>query len=271
MSVADLGRPRVALVLGSGGTRGIAHIGVLKVLRQERIPIDLVVGCSAGSIIGALFCSGIAQDKLQQIGVTCGRKDVFDYVLSKNGVIDGSKVESFIVKHAGRRRFAQLETPFAVICTDVEAGEEIVIARGDVARAVRASCSFPGLMVPMRVNGKLLVDGGVLDKLPVTIARKLGADVVIAVNVTAKTQGVQISNAVELIIQTINLMGNRMADTEARLADVLITPDVGQQWMLDFKDAEKCIDAGVEAAKKAMPNIRALLSQRQGKQEQDPQ
>ena len=262
-------RPRIALVLGSGGTRGIAHIGVLRVLRREHIPIDFVVGSSVGSIVGALFCSGISQENLEQIAVTSKRRDIFRYVISKNGVIDGARVEAFINRHIGQRSFDELKIPLAVVTTDIKTGEEIVIAHGDVARAVRASCTFPGLMAPMKANGRMLVDGGVVDKLPVTVAKNLGADIVIAVDVTANTTNhVKLTNMVEVLVQTLNVMARQMTRGQAELADVLIRPQVGQLWMLDFKDARKCIDAGVDAGERALPAIRALLSQanRQKKQ-----
>jgi len=262
ISGKDSERPRVALVLGSGGTRGIAHIGVLRALRQHGIPVDLVVGCSAGSLVGALFCSGMEQDKMERIALTSRRKDIFGYVISMNGVIDGARCESFLIEHIGRLRFGQLDTPFAVICTDVETGEEIVISRGDVARAVRASCTFPGLVIPMRVDGRLLVDGGVVDKLPVTVAKKLGADVVIAVDVSAGISGTRVTSAVDVLVQTINIMGKEITKSELRLADVVIRPDVGEVWMLDFRDGKKCIDAGMEAATAAIPAIRRALEQK---------
>ena len=260
MPLRRIGRPRVALVLGSGGTRGIAHVGVIRVLREAQIPIDLVVGSSVGSIVGALYCAGTPQEKLEQIALTLRRRDIFDFVISRQGVLDGTRCEEFIAQHIGRLRFVQLSTPLAVVSTEIETGQEIVIARGDVARAVRASCTFPGLVVPIRIEGRLLVDGGVVDKLPVSVARKLGADIVIAVDVTRNIRGTKVENLVDMILQTVNIMGRKMTQRQAKLADVLIRPNVGQLLAIDLQDAQECIDAGVQAATRSLPTIRAILA-----------
>jgi len=181
-----LSRKRIGLALGSGGARGLAHIGVLKVLEREKIPIDLIVGCSMGSLIGGLYASGMSAYTLEEIALNISWKQtakIFTPTISKAGLVDGDRIEKLLETFIGKKGFSKLRIPFATVATDIENGKEVIIKTGKVSRAIRASCSIPGIFTPLKYGKRYLVDGGLVDPVPVDVARKHGADIVIGVNV----------------------------------------------------------------------------------------
>ena len=250
--------PKVGLVLGGGAARGFAHVGVIRVLEREKIPIDLIVGTSVGSLVGAIYADKKNSLELEWAAFSLEEKDVFDYTfISPNqGFVRGERLEEFVLKKVSAREISQLKIPFAAVATDIQNGEVVVLSSGSVARAVRASSSIPGVFIPFRHQGKLLVDGGVLNNVPVDVARQLGADVVIAVNLGDGKKPTPVNNIFDTLVQTLNLMA--MQTTEAKLAgaDVVIRPQVSQVGLIDFSKKKELLLAGMQAAEEAMPRIR---------------
>ncbi|MCP4353778.1 MAG: BamA/TamA family outer membrane protein [Desulfobacterales bacterium] len=295
---ADLNtsRPKVGLVLGGGGARGSAHIGVIKVLEEMKIPIDLIVGTSMGSIIGGLYASGMSTKELetamtgvdwndafhdapQRQNISFRRKqDDFNFMVKSSpgfkdgklvlpqGLIQGQKLnlilKSLTLQTATVDDFDKLSIPYRAVATDFETGEVVVIGSGDLASAMRASMSIPGVFSPVRIDGKLLVDGGVASNLPVSTAKRMGADVVIAVNVgTPPLQASEIRSVLSVTVQLTRLMTNANVKIETgklQPDDILIMPDLGDLKTADFKRASEGISIGEKAARRAAQKLQSL-------------
>ena len=177
---------KIGLVLGSGGARGLAHIGILRVLEREKIPIDLIVGTSMGSLIGGIYASGMDAVTMEEIAINISWQQTarfFTPTISKAGLVDGNKIEKLLESFIGKKRIKDLKIPFATVSTDIENGKQAVIKNGKVSRAIRASCSIPGIFTPLKHRNRFLVDGGLVNPVPVDVAREMGADIVIGVNV----------------------------------------------------------------------------------------
>jgi NTE family protein len=257
-----IGERTVAVALGGGGARGFAEIGVLRVLEQERIPIDLVVGTSVGALVGALYADSGKVLDAEFHAVALDAKDVFDYgALSvfDGGLIRGDKLEQFVEKSLVNDRIEDMAVRFAAVAVDLGSGETVVFERGSAARAVRASAAIPGMFVPVVVGGRTLVDGAVVDPIPADIARKMGADVVIAVAIPPELRPVAPKNMVEIIHRSVMVMANEIAEARSAEADVVIRPEVGSIAFDDFSKKKELIAAGEAAAREAMPAIREAL------------
>ncbi len=255
--------PKVALVLGGGAARGFAHIGVIRVLEQERIPIDRVVGTSVGSLIGALYASERDSFDLEWTAFQITQDDIFDFRLMNTvlgmGYAKGERIETWLTAKIKQKNIEQLKVPFAAVATDLNWGYKVVLDRGSVARAVHASSAIPGVFEPVSHVGKLLVDGGVVDNIPIDVARQKGADIVVAVDISEDVGNTNIKNILDVLLQTTNIM---FAENVAHLrggADVLIAPKVGSVGMLDFTKKKECMQAGMEAARAALPKIHAAI------------
>ncbi len=254
--------PRVALVLGGGAARGFAHIGVIRILEQEKIPINMIVGTSVGSLIGAIYAGTTDSLDLEITAFQLERDDLLDYSILtfKKGLIVGERLERFVSQKVSVSQIEDLKIPFAAVATDIRTGERVVLNSGPLARAVRASCALPGIFQPVEMNGKLLVDGGVLESLPVPTAKTLGGDVTIAVDVGAKAGDIQATDAITVIIQALNIAGAEMRRRHAEEADVLIHPDVSGVGTFDFGQKEHCLKSGIAAARAALPRISQVLA-----------
>ena len=258
------GPPKVALVLGGGAARGFAHVGVIRVLEQEKIPIHMIVGTSVGSLIGALYASDPNSLNLEWLAFTIEKEDIFDYsiVYSKMGPVLGERLEKFIQTKVKAKTLEQMKIPFYAVATDLNSGGTWVFEKGSVAKAVRASCSIPGIFQPLELGGRMYVDGGVTDNLPVDVARARGADIIIAVNIQKNIQNPQINSLVDVILQSINIMGRELVSYKCRDYDVLIEPNVGDVGLTDFSQKKRLMDAGIQAAKQALPKIRKSLEEK---------
>jgi NTE family protein len=252
--------PKIALVLGGGAARGFAHVGVIRVLEQEKVPIDMIVGTSVGSLIGAIYAYDVNSFELEWSAFTLERENIFDYdlmtVMTGMGAARGETLEEFVRAKVPIRNIEDLKIPFAAVATDLHRGTRVVLDKGPVDHAVRASCSIPGVFQPVEHEGTLLVDGGVLDNLPVSVARERGADVVIAVDIGVSIENKDISNLIEVIVQSIDIMAAENVRRRKQEADVLISPAVGSVGMMDFGQKKVCMEAGIEAARQALPEIR---------------
>jgi NTE family protein len=257
-------RPKVALVLGGGAARGFAHVGVIRVLEQEKIPVDLVVGTSVGSLIGAIWAADQNSFELEWAAFQLEKDQMLDYGLLTAvmgmGLAKGEKLEAFVRSHVKARNIEELKIPFAAVATDLNWGQEVVLDRGPVARAVRASSAIPGVFQPVTHMGKLLVDGGVVDNIPVAVARKKGADVVVAVDISENLGNTHITNLVDVLLQATNIMFALNVEHARKDADVLVQPKVGDVAMLDFSQKKRCMEAGIAAAREAVPRIRQAIA-----------
>lgn len=256
-------RPVVGLALGSGAARGYAHIGVLQVLEEQRIPIDIIVGSSIGSLIGALYASGIDSKMLEKLARQIHRRHWVDLSIPKKGLIAGNKIEKILRLLTKNLDFDQLDIPLGVMVTDLSSKKSLLIREGNVALAVRASIAIPGIFSPVEVDGKVLVDGGVLERVPSTQARRMGADMVIGVELGFGSH-TKAKNIYDILIQTFDVMGREIQVLKNYDCDVLITPELSDIDSLAFKQIEKCIIEGRKAAEKALPQILNNLRKKVG-------
>ncbi|MHA3982938.1 patatin-like phospholipase family protein [Acinetobacter venetianus] len=249
-------RPVVALVLGSGGARGYAHIGVIEVLEQQGIRPDFIVGTSAGSIVGSIYASGKSAAELRDIALKLKANDVRDVNVSLKGFFDGKKVEDYVNDQVHNIPLQKLKIPMYVVATELKDGTKTVFNYGNTGQAVRASTSIPSMFVPTKIHNTEYVDGGLVSPVPVEVARELGADVVIAVDILAQPIHTETTNVWGLFNQNINIMQGRLAEEELKDADVVIQPDLREKaHIFDVKDRENTMQAGVDAAIQKLSDI----------------
>lgn len=253
-------RPKVGLALGSGGLRGLAHVGVLKVLERENIPIDYIAGCSIGSMIGALYCAGHSPDTIIKLAKHLKPRYWLDFVIPKLGIVSGDKVLTTIRLLTQQKSFAELNTPLAIVATEINHGREIVFTEGDVAEAVRASTSVPGVFVPHKIDEMLLVDGAVLNPTPIDVVRSMGADMVIAVDLAHAGVVCNITNVFDVIIQAIDIMERELLKHRRKNCDILIQPDIAHISPSSFDAIDECVKLGEEATEQVLPDIKRVLS-----------
>jgi NTE family protein len=253
---------KVALVLGGGGARGFAHVGVIRVLEQEKIPVDLVVGASAGSLIGAIYADSGDSFELESAAWKAEKHDLFDWswLGSSRGPVTGKALEAFVARHVRAASIEDLKVPFVAVATDLKTGEEVVLDRGPVGPAIHASSAIPGVFRPVTLDGRTLVDAGVVDPVPVSVARTLGADVVIAVDIGMEPGTEEPGNLASITLRCIALLGRELARIKSREADVVIAPKVGDTSSFDFGRKKELMAAGVAAAREALPAIREAIA-----------
>jgi len=280
-----LRRPKVGLALSGGGARGLAHIGVLKALEREGIPVDYLAGTSMGGLIAAGYAAGLSAAYMEQEAVRMGRYAqlvrLFDLSLPGAGLVEGKKIEAYLAQHLGERTFEELEIPLALMAVDLQTGEEVALTEGSLVEAVRATISMPGVFVPVYRDGRVLVDGGVLNNLPADVVRRMGADVVIAVDVSiplehlppfpdgeagARLPLAQVSLAIETLRRSLLVMAARIQARKLAQAppDVLIRPELDCDVTLfgGYNRATEIIAAGERAAEQVLPRIRQYLADR---------
>ncbi|MGE8561769.1 MAG: patatin-like phospholipase family protein [Acinetobacter sp.] len=256
-------RPIVALVLGSGGARGYAHIGVIQVLEQHGIHPDFIVGTSAGSIVGSIYASGKTADELRDIALNMRANDVRDIKLDVKGFFDGKKVENYVNQQVNNTPLELLKTPMYVVATELKEGKKVVFNYGNTGQAVRASVSIPSMFVPTKIGEDEYVDGGLVSPVPVDVARDLGADIIIAVDILAQPMHTETSNVWGLFNQNINIMQNHLAREELKHADIVIQPDLREKaHIFDVKGREMTMQAGIEAAQNQLNTISAVFNQK---------
>lgn len=257
--------PRVGLALGGGGARGFAEIGVLRVLEQEKIPIDIVVGTSVGSVVGAFYADSGRVLDAEILALAVQREDLFDFgatALFSGGLARGERLERFIESKLTNRTFETMAVDFAAVACDLRTGETVVFERGRIAPAIRASSAIPGVFAPVVIDGVTYVDGGVTNPIPADVARARGADVVIAVGIPRERPAVSPRNPLDVVRHAIGIMSTEIGRLRAREADVLIQPDVGNVAYDDFGQKKRLIEAGERATRDALPQIRAAIAAR---------
>ena len=253
-------RPVVALVLGSGGARGYAHIGVIEVLEQQGIHPDFIVGTSAGSIVGSIYASGKTAAELHDIALNLKPNDVRDVDVSLKGFFNGQKVENYINRQVNNTPLQNLKIPMYVVATELKNGEKTVFNYGNTGQAVRASTAIPSMFVPTKIGDTEYVDGGLVSPVPVQVARDLGADIVIAVDILAQPIHTETSNVWGLFNQNINIMQGRLAEEELKNADIVIQPDLKEKaHIFDVTGREMAIQAGVDATNEKVADLQLAI------------
>lgn len=253
---------RIGLALGGGAARGFAHIGVIKVLEAQGITPDIVTGTSAGSLVGALYASGMTGFTLQQTALAMDEAALADWTLSSRGMLKGDALQNYVNRSIGNRAIEKFAKPFGAVATDFGSGSAITFTRGNAGQAVRASSSIPGVFAPVRIDGHDYVDGGLISPVPALAARQLGADFVIAVDISARPRSGEIDSLTSTLGQTIAIMGKGLRDEELRkYAEVVIVPDVDRVSGTDFAARNLLILAGEQAASNALANLRVKIEQ----------
>ncbi len=251
-------RPRVGLALAGGFARGIAHIGVLRVLREAGIPIDCVAGTSVGALIGAGYCAGASLEEMQNIGSATSFADFGRWTPSWLGLATNQRMEKYLARFALVKTFEELQTPLAVATTDINAGVSVYYSHGPLAPVIRASCAYPGLFVPIQYDGRTLVDGFLTAPVPMEGTLLLGADIIIAVYLEAGNVE-QPRTFTDVLSRAFNIL-QRHSDLAWRTqADIIIEPDVKPFVWDDFTKTPEMVAAGEAAALAALPEIRAAL------------
>ncbi len=250
---------RVAVVLGAGASRGFAHIGVLKVLETNKVPVHMIVGTSAGSFVGGLYAYGYNAFQLQKMALSIEKSDIADITIPDNGFIKGDKLEEYVNSMVRNTPIEKLRIPFYAVATSVPNGQEVIFGQGNTGTAVRASCSIPGVFRPAKIGDKMYVDGGVVSPVAVDAARRYGADIVIAVDISADLDTRQPEGTIDTILQAINIMYSKLAAGQISKADIVIRPKVGYIGSADFDKRHEAVLEGEKATYEAMANIKALL------------
>jgi NTE family protein len=261
MAIVRPTRPaRLGLALGGGAARGFAHIGVIEVLEENGIRPDVVTGTSAGSLVAAMYASGKNGEQLATLAVTMDESAITDWSFPGRGLIRGEALASYVRRSTGNLPLERMKIPLGIVATDLDSGKGIVFRRGDVGTAVRASSAVPAVFQPVRIGAHEYVDGGLSSPVPVRAAREMGADVVIAVDISQAPDGAATGDALHMLLQTFSIMGRSINELELKQADVVVRPRLAGVGGTDFSLREKNIQAGRQAALALLPAIKARIA-----------
>lgn len=254
-------RPRVGLALGGGFARGIAHVGVLRVLQEQGIPIDCLAGTSAGAVVAAAYAGGASLSRMEQVAVSTHLGDLAQWTLSRQGLASDHRLEQYLRRMTPVERFEQLRMPLAVVATDLLTGEAVYFTQGQLSPALCASCAYPGLFRPLEWNGRLLADGFLSEPVPTRAARRLGADYVIAVHLESLDPDRRPTHLLDILNRSFSLLLRQAESSWRSLADRVIEPEVNKFEWNDFSRAPELIAAGERATRRMLPVIRDDLRQ----------
>ena len=252
--------PRIGLALGGGAARGFAHIGVIQVLEEAGIRPDLVVGTSAGSLVAALYAAGRSGAELARVALAMDESAITDWSFPGRGMIRGEALARYVREQTGGRTIEQLPLPLGIVATDLDSGSALLFQRGDVGMAVRASSAVPAIFQPVRIGDREYVDGGLVAPVPVRFARQMGAELVIAVDISAPPDGNATSDPFKMLLQTFAIMGKSINQFELKDADVVLRPRLLGVSSADFTARKRAIESGREAALAGLAGLRARLA-----------
>lgn len=254
---------KIGLALGGGAARGFAHIGVIKALEAQGIVPDIVVGTSAGSVVGSMYAYGYNGFTLQKMAMEMDEASISDWALpffsKSSGVLKGEALQSYVNKAVHNLPIEKLKIPFGAVATDLKTGQPILFRRGNTGMAVRASSAVPSVFQPVSIAGKTYVDGGLVAPVPVRFAKEMGAEFIIAVNISSVTEAQATASSLDVLMQTFTIMGQRLNQHELKDADVVITPALGAMGSADFNGRNLAVLAGEQAAASVMPQLKAKL------------
>ena len=252
--------PLIGLALGGGAARGFAHIGVIQVLEEAGIPVSLVAGTSAGSLVAALYAAGRNGATLARLALAMDESAITDWAFPGRGLIRGEALARYVREQTGGKLIEQLPLPLGIVATDLDNGQAVLFQRGDVGAAVRASSAVPAIFQPVKIGTREYVDGGLVSPVPVRFARQMGAELVIAVDISSPPDGNAISDPFKLLLQTFAIMARSITQFELKDADVVLRPRLAGVSSADFTARQRAIDAGREAATAALPALRQRLA-----------
>jgi NTE family protein len=252
--------PRIGLALGGGAARGFAHIGVIQVLEENGIKPDLVVGTSAGSLVAALYASGKSGAALAQLADGMDESTITDWAFPGRGLIRGEALAKFVRDNTGGKPIERLPLPLGIVATDLDNGQAILFQVGDVGTAVRASSAVPAVFQPVKIGSREYVDGGLVSPVPVRFARQMGAELIIAVDISQAPEGAATGDAMRMLLQTFSIMGRSINNFELREADVVLRPKLAGVSGADFAARKRNIQAGRDIATAMLPEIRAHIA-----------
>jgi len=260
--IATENKYKVGLALCGGVAYGVAQIGVLKALEEAGVHVDCIAGTSAGAIIAAAYASGLPVSRIEEIGIQTSWGQLFSFRPSRKGLVSSGPIEEYIRKYLKVETFAELKKPLAVVTTDLCSGEEVVFIDGPLDKAVRASCSIPGVYTPVELEGHQLADGGMAENVPVRALKNLGADVVIAVNLFGHHQVFPPASNVFQILMRVWYFFVQEESSWREKADIIIEPDMTKFDLFDFSVGKEMIAVGEKEAKKHIPKIKQVIKRR---------
>ncbi|MCF8148384.1 MAG: patatin-like phospholipase family protein [Sulfuritalea sp.] len=254
--------PKIGLALGGGAARGFAHVGVIQVLEEAGISPVLVTGTSAGSLVAALYASGKNGVQLQKVAESMDESTIADWTLPffGRGVLRGEALAKYVNAQVGQKRIEAMPLPLGIVATDLNSGNDMLFQRGDTGTAVRASSAVPAVFTPVKINGHDYVDGGLSSPVPVRAARKMGAELVIAVDISSPPEGSSASGTIEILLQTFSIMGKSINGFELKDADVVVRPVLTGVSSSDFSSRKRSIEAGRQAMLQALPQLRLAIA-----------
>ncbi len=253
--------PSIGLALGAGGARGFAHIGILEVLEEHGIHVNVLAGSSMGSLVASLYAGDYSPDMMEKLAINLKRKHWIDLTMPGMGFVVGEKVRELVKLLTRGKRIEELRYPLAIVATDLNLGERVVFRDGLIYEAVRASISIPGVFVPYKLGDRLLVDGGVIDRVPIEVVKEMGADLVIGCDVGPSSNPMPVRTFFDVVTQTIDVMEREIFKYRVFHADVMIRPDVGQFSSTAFTNIKEIIEAGRIAAQEAIPSIKEKIAE----------
>jgi NTE family protein len=252
--------PRIGLALGGGAARGFAHIGVIQVLEEQGIKVDLVAGTSAGSLVAALYASGLSGREMATLAEGMDEGAITDWAFPTRGLIRGEALARYVREKTGAKQIEQMKLPLGIVATDLSDGSGILFRRGDTGAAVRASSSVPAVFQPVKIGNREYVDGGLVAPVPVRYARQMGADLVIAVDITSPPEEKPGSDAIRMLLQTFSIMGRSINNFELREADIVLRPKLDGVGSADFGARKRSVQAGREVALLMLAQIKGKIS-----------
>ncbi|MDB5947083.1 MAG: esterase [Ramlibacter sp.] len=257
-------RPRIGLALGGGAARGFAHVGVIQVLEEAGLKPDLVVGTSAGSLVAALYASGRSGAQLQQVAQDMEEAAFTDWTLPifSRGMLRGEALGRYVNSHVGNKLIEGMALPLGIVATDLNSGHGVLFRSGDTGTAVRASSAVPAVFIPVRISGHEYVDGGLVSPVPVRYAKEMGAELVIAVDISSAPEGNPAGDTLQILLQTFAIMGKSINSYELRDADVVVRPALVGVGSADFASRQRAIDAGRAAMLRLLPQLKAAIAAR---------
>jgi NTE family protein len=252
--------PRIGLALGGGAARGFAHIGVIQVLEENGIRPDLVVGTSAGSLIAAMYASGRSGVEMASLAQTMDEGAITDWAFPTRGLIRGEALARYAREQTGGKLIEQMKLPLGIVATDLDSGVPVLFQRGDTGVAVRASSAVPAVFQPVKIGSREYVDGGLVSPVPVRFARQMGAEMVVAVDISSPPDGNATTDVMKMLLQTFAIMGKSINQFELKDADVVLRPLLAGVSSADFSARSKAIQAGREVATRLLPELKAKLA-----------
>ena len=252
-------KKKIGLALGAGSARGLAHIGVLKVLEKHNINLDYIAGTSIGALVGSLYAVGISPTMLEKLAFNLSTSSWVDLTLPKKGLVSGDRIQEMIRLLTKGCTFEECKLPLKVVATDINKGERVIIDKGPIYKAVRASISIPGIFTPVEYLDKLLVDGAVTDRIPSSTVREMGADIVIAVDVYSFRPTINVNNIFDVLLQSFDVMEREVMKYRTLDADIVVKPDVKDIGSMQFSKVTEGILVGEQAMELEIGKLKALL------------